>query len=60
MANCTFSTAEHFFFTPKGQIESTSGTKCLQASQAAQDASVEIVKCQGQKAQPLQFWELGR
>jgi hypothetical protein len=56
MANCTFSTAEHFYFTSKGQIESTSGTKCLEAEQAAQDAQVFVVACH--KNTPLQVWEL--
>ena len=57
MANCTFSVDEHFYFTSAGQIESTSGKKCLQAAQAAQDASLEIVKCDSSMA--LQFWKLG-
>jgi hypothetical protein len=56
MTPCTFQKAEHFFFTPSGQIESTSGKKCLQAAAATQDASVSIVKCQAGVAN--QVWTL--
>ena len=56
VANCTFSADEHFFVTSAGQIESTSGKKCLQAVQANQDAALQIVKCQS--TTKLQFWTL--
>ena len=32
MAPCTFGAAEHFSYTKKGRIESTTGKKCLQAA----------------------------
>ncbi len=56
MANCTFSADQNFYFTSAGQIESTSGKKCLQATQAAQDAQLQILKCDS--TMPLQFWKL--
>jgi hypothetical protein len=54
---CTFKSAEHFFYTPTGQIESTSGKKCLQAAAATQNAQVSIVKCLS--TQQLQIWVIG-
>jgi hypothetical protein len=57
MTPCTFSSAEHFLYTAKGQIKSISGKKCLEAAQATQDASISIVKCKN--GVPLQIWQLG-
>jgi hypothetical protein len=54
---CTFKGAEKFYFAPSGQIESTSGKKCLEPSQAEQNAAIEISKCQ--TGVPLQIFELG-
>ena len=54
---CTFKSGEQFYYSSAGQIESTSGKKCLQAAQAAQDAVIEIVKCDPNV--PLQIWQLG-
>jgi hypothetical protein len=58
MTPCTFGTVEHFFYSTKGQIESTSGKKCLQATVAAQNAQVFIKSCK--KDVPLQVWVLSR
>jgi Ricin-type beta-trefoil lectin domain len=58
MTPCTFGTQEHFFFNEKGQIESTSKKKCLQAVEAAQDAEIVIAKCAKDVA--LQDWTLSR
>ncbi len=57
MAPCTFKSGEHFYFSAAGQIESTSGKKCLQQTQATQDAQVFIAKCQA--GVKLQLWEVG-
>jgi hypothetical protein len=57
MKPCTFNADERFHYTRKGQIELASGTKCLQASQAEQDAIVFIAPCQ--KGVALQIWMLG-
>jgi hypothetical protein len=54
---CTFKSAEHFFYTPAGLIESTSGKKCLQTAAAALNASLSIVKCNA--AVSLQIWVIG-
>jgi hypothetical protein len=54
MNPCTFGTTEHFFYSKTGQIESTSGTKCLQAAAAAQNAQTSVVKCK--KGVALQVW----
>jgi hypothetical protein len=54
---CTFSGAERFYFSTTGQIESTSGKKCLQAAQANQDALMFISKCQA--GVKLQIWIIG-
>jgi hypothetical protein len=54
---CTFKSAEHFFYSPAGLIESTSGKKCLQTAAAALNASLSIVKCNAAVA--LQIWVLG-
>ena len=56
MIPCTFGTAERFFYSKTGQIESTSKTKCLQAAAASQNASTSIVKCR--KGVALQVWML--
>jgi hypothetical protein len=56
MTPCTFGASEHFSFNKKGQIESASGRKCLQASQATQDAQVVFATCQ--KGVALQIWTL--
>jgi hypothetical protein len=57
MTPCTFAFAEHFFYSPTGQIESTGGGKCLEPAQAEQNALVSIVKCKtGVKAQ---IWTIG-
>lgn len=58
MKPCTFQGAERFFFTPGGQIESTSGKKCLQAAQAKQASYMFINKCQSGVS--LQDWTLSR
>jgi hypothetical protein len=57
MSPCTFRGAEHFFYSTTGQIESTSGKKCLQTAGAAQNAQVSIAKCQ--TGTNLQIWVLG-
>jgi hypothetical protein len=54
---CTFKSAEHFFYTPTGQIESTSGKKCLQTAGAALDAAMYLDKCDS--SVKLQIWILG-
>jgi hypothetical protein len=54
----TFGMAEHFFYSRKGQIESTSGKKCLQAAVAAQNAQVFITTCK--KDITRQIWVLSR
>jgi hypothetical protein len=54
---CTFKGGERFFYSPIGQIESTSGKKCLQPAQATQDATMSIVKCES--GVPGQIWQLG-
>jgi hypothetical protein len=54
---CTFKGSERFYYTPVGQIESTSGKKCLQPAQAAQNASIDIVKCDATNRD--QVWQLG-
>jgi hypothetical protein len=56
MTPCTFKGTERLFFTPTGQIESTSGKKCLEAAQAAQDALVYADTCQPNVR--TQFWKL--
>lgn len=53
---CTFRGGEQFFYSATGQIESTSGKKCLQPFAATQDAQVGIAKCD--PAVPLQIWDL--
>ena len=53
---CTFRGVEKFFVTPAGQIESTNGKKCLEATQAQQDASVLTDTCQSSVKD--QFWRL--
>jgi len=57
MRPCTFKSGEHFFYSSTGQIESTSGKKCLQPAQATQNALVSIAKCQA--GVNLQIWEIG-
>ena len=57
MKPCTFNAGERFHYTRKGQIELASGTKCLEAAQAEQDAIVSIATCQ--KGVALQIWVLG-
>ena len=54
---CTFKSAERFYYSSAGQIESTSGMKCLQPAQAAQNASVFIGKCD--PTDRYQIWQLG-
>ena len=54
---CTFKGAEHFFYTPAGQIESTSGKKCLQTAAATQDAAMYLEKCD--TSVKLQIWVIG-
>ncbi len=54
---CTFKGAEHFFYTPTGQIESTSGKKCLYTAAAALDAAVYLAKCDS--SVKLQIWVIG-
>jgi hypothetical protein len=46
VTRCTFKGTEEFFVTPAGQIESTNGKKCLEATKAKQDASVLTDTCQ--------------
>jgi hypothetical protein len=53
---CTFKSGEQFYYSSAGQIESTSGKKCLQASQATQDAVIFIAKCD--PSVRLQIWQL--
>jgi hypothetical protein len=53
---CTFRGVEKFFVTPAGQIELTNGKKCLEATQAQQDASVLTDTCQSSVKD--QFWRL--
>jgi len=55
---CTFSGSERFYYSPDGLIESTSGKKCLEPEQAAQNASIYIVKCDATTNQD-QVWQLG-
>jgi hypothetical protein len=45
MTPCTFDASEHFSYSPKGQIKSSSGTKCLEAEAASQGAEMFIAKC---------------
>jgi hypothetical protein len=56
MTPCTFGAAEHFSYTKRGRIESTTGKKCLQAAAATQNAQMFIAKCQNSVA--LQVWML--
>jgi hypothetical protein len=53
---CSFKAGEQFYYSSIGQIESTSGKKCLQAAQSTQDATVFIAKCS--PTVPLQIWQL--
>jgi hypothetical protein len=53
---CSFRGDEHLFFTQTGQIESTSGQYCLEASQAEQGAQVYADKCQSDVK--TQMWTL--
>jgi hypothetical protein len=57
MKPCTFKGTEHFFYSESGQIESTSGKKCLQTAAAAQNAQVSFVKCNS--TVKLQIWIIG-
>lgn len=57
MDPCTFKGAEHFFYSTTGQIESTSGKKCLGAERASQDAQVFIVNCAA--GVQTQIWMIG-
>jgi hypothetical protein len=54
---CTFKGTERFYYSPSGQIESTSGKKCLEPTQAAQTATINFVKCDANVA--AQIWQLG-
>ena len=54
---CTFKATERFYYSPDGLIESTSGKKCLQFAQAAQNAIISIVKCD--ETNQDQIWQLG-
>ena len=54
---CNFKSGEQFLYSASGQIESTSGKKCLQPLQATQNAAIEIVKCDPNVR--LQIWQLG-
>jgi hypothetical protein len=54
---CTFKSVQHFYYTPTGQIESTSGKKCLQIAQAAQNASIYVATCDATNRN--QVWPLG-
>ncbi len=54
---CTFKANERFYYSTVGQIESTSGTKCLEPQQAAQNSTIEIVKCDATNQK--QVWQLG-
>jgi hypothetical protein len=56
MRPCTFGAAEHLSYTTKGQIKSASGTKCLQAAAATQNAALFIDTCK--KHVPLQVFQL--
>lgn len=53
---CSFKGDERLFFTPTGQIETTSGKKCLEAAQAEQDSLVFVDTCQSNVK--TQFWKL--
>jgi hypothetical protein len=53
---CSFKGHERLFFSQTGQIESTSGKYCLEASQAQQDAQVYADKCQSNVK--TQMWRL--
>jgi hypothetical protein len=54
---CDFRANERFYYSPDGLIESTSAKKCLGAAQAAQNATIAIVKCDATKSN--QIWQLG-
>ncbi len=54
---CTFSTAERFLYTAKGQVKTESGNLCLQDAQAAQNAAVFFAPCA--KGVTTQIWQLG-
>jgi hypothetical protein len=54
---CDFKATERFYYSPDGLIESTSGKKCLEQAQAAQDASISFVKCDPTNQD--QVWQLG-
>jgi Ricin-type beta-trefoil lectin domain len=54
---CNFKTNEKFYYSTVGQIESTSGKKCLEPAQAAQNATISIVKCDATNRN--QVWQLG-
>ncbi len=53
---CTFGPAEHFTYSPKGQIKSVSGTRCLQAEAASQGGEMFSAKCK--KGLELQVFQL--
>jgi hypothetical protein len=57
MTPCTFGAAEHFFYTPTGQIKSASGKKCLVAAAATQNAELSSTTCK--KSATLQIWVIG-
>ena len=56
MTPCTFGPAEHFTYTTKGQIKSTSRTQCLEAEAATQGGEMFSAKCK--KAVALQVFQL--
>jgi Ricin-type beta-trefoil lectin domain len=56
MTPCTFGPAEHFTYSAKGQIKSTSGTQCLEAEAASQGAEMFSAKCK--KGVELQIFQL--
>ena len=43
---CSFKGDEQLFFTQTGQVESTSGKYCLEASAVTQDGQAYADKCQ--------------
>jgi hypothetical protein len=45
MTPCTFGPSEHFTYSPKGQIKSTSGAQCLEAQAATQGGEMFSAKC---------------
>jgi|HubBroStandDraft_5_1064220.scaffolds.fasta_scaffold364991_2 hypothetical protein len=55
---CTFQTPEHFLYKNDGQIETVSGSLCLEAAAASENAAVLFAKCD--KKNTNQIWTLTR